>query len=264
MSNRLLTLILSLAVAGLSSSLPAFAQPGYHVNNMLRLGQNPGGLNQDVELPGGGGGWTEVYRYPSTWVVATTRGLPLPPGFNFRLNGQFVTAVRASTEQWLALDTVSATATSFWPPISLPDARFAGPFVWLGDECRPNSSAYSFGGARIYTKTFGTAPHRQFWVQWNNLPKNKDAILRMQPAYASIVLEETTNRIFIVYQRMSWGWRARTRAGVQLSPTTAIVADSMEIANPWQNDATPADNLAHVFEPGPGPAPHAGGGGGHA
>ncbi|MBC7449382.1 MAG: hypothetical protein H7330_15120, partial [Hymenobacteraceae bacterium] len=232
-----------LVVASLSFfNRPAVAQvAGYHVDNYPAWGQNPGNLNQDLEeRPGGGGapaGWTQVYQYQRGYTFGKSRGIVLPTGFNFRFNGQPVRAVRAY-EQFLKLDTLPSASN--YVNVPLPNA-LADRIVYLG--YLPVDNRLSMATCRVLTKTFGTAPHRQFWVQWNHLPLGNNPWKGgVQPGYVSVVLEETTNRVFFVYQRMVW-WsdtKCLTGAGLQLNRTTAWVADTVRLITPWgMADKTP-------------------------
>jgi hypothetical protein len=238
---------------GLSSG--ALAQ-GYHVDTYQHLGQNPGNLNQDLEVPPANvwspTGWTEVYRYSQNTpasISGMSRGIPLPPGFAFRFNGQPVTAIRAFSGGFITFDTVQ-TAITFINNY-LPNPQAPNGFVWLGYTFSANSTA----NTRIMVKTFGSAPHRQVWVQWNNgTQATSNGTTGPLLAFGSIVLEETTNRIHCVAQRMYW-WRNLARMslgiGLQLNGTTAWVMDSLHSRYDNQNDPRPIDNLTFTFEPGP-------------
>ncbi len=167
-----------------------------------------------------------------------------------------MTAVRAY-EGILKLDTVPLTTPYLNLPLPDPTVhRVIAFYLPLG------SPPPTLTAARILTKTFGTAPHRQFWVQWNSLATvNNQWQGGTQWWYSSIVLEETTNRIFMVYQRSVW-WAApragrmtfSPNMGIQLSPTAYWVADSMRLTDrqytPWLQ---PDDNRIIAFEPGPRP-----------
>ena len=74
-------------------------------------------------------------------------------------------------------------------------------------------------GEFIITKTFGTAPNRQHWVQFNSFSKPGNQTLF---TYWSIVLEETTNNIYIVDQRTNAATGLAITAGVQVNATTAL------------------------------------------
>ncbi|MBC7449380.1 MAG: T9SS type A sorting domain-containing protein [Hymenobacteraceae bacterium] len=252
---RRITLLL--VVASLSfSNRPAVAQvTGYHADNYPALGQNLGDLNQDAEVMANVGsvGWQEVHRYGSVVTGLPVRPVVLPAGFDFRFNGQPVTAVRLTDQFLLSFDTL--VAPPFYVDRTLPDAAQPNPFLWLGQETQCLISNASYASSRIMTKTFGAAPHRQIWIQWNNLPKERTVPLGIKPMYVSAVLEETTNRIFVVYQRHAWfSPRTRSGAGIQLTPTLACQADTMDVRPGrtyyLQDDVLPADNVTQVFEPG--------------
>ncbi len=244
-------LLLLLTVCG-----SAHAQ-GYHVDTYQYLGQNPGDLNRELEFAPATAyatpGWTEVYRYnqntPSS-ISNMSQGLPLPAGFAFRFNGQPVTAIRAFSGGFVTFDTAQ-TAITFINNY-LPNPQAPNRFVWLGYTFSANSTAQT----RVLVKTFGTAPHRQVWVQWNNgTQAQSNGTTGPLLAFGSIVLEETTSRIHCVVQRMFW-WRLSVRRaslgiGVQLNGTTAWVADSVVSRYVNQGDPRALDNLTFTFEPGP-------------
>ncbi|MBC7448733.1 MAG: T9SS type A sorting domain-containing protein [Hymenobacteraceae bacterium] len=263
MANRFPVLLL--AMTGLIAHLSAGAQ-GYRIDIYPELGQNPGGLNRDLELVAGAAaasaGWTEVYRYGQATGTGMSRGIALPPGFAFRFNGQPVRSIRAFDGWFMTFDTLQTNMT--WVGNSLPTALAPNRMAWLG-YLQSFSSAYPPGEQRVLVKTFGTAPHRQFWVQWNNLNRYRHPCFGMLPIHASIVLEETTNRVLMVYQRMIWSSRWDQRpptylqgCGLQLNSSTAWVADSLRPLVSYQNDLRPLDNFAIAFTPGARPAVDAG------
>ncbi len=228
------------------------AAQGFHVDYYPALAQNPGDRNSDLEVPPGGWaapGWAEIFRYGPTVTTSMSRGLVLPPGFNFRFQGRPVTAVRAFANFFLVFDTVQTSVTFI--NNALPNPTAPNGVAYLGYGWTGGASA----ATRILTKTFGTAPHRQFWVQWNNTIIANNNSLGVLPGYQSIVLEEGSNRIhFVVHRQFWWGpGKRRLDVGVQLNGTTAWLTDTINIRNPYQNDPRPLDNLTYTFEPGTRP-----------
>ncbi len=234
-----------LLLLGLGLAAPA-AQAQYYLVASPQAGQNPGGLNTDDEFPVGGGlpaGWATLLTGTAATFAAPvwTSDVPLP--FPFRFNGQLETQYKVATSGVLTFSTaavaVPGAANAALPSAALPDKSVA---VWgLG----------AMAGDYIVTKTFGTAPNRQHWVQFNSYSKPGTTIF----TYWSIVLEETTNKIYVVDQRTSLATAPALTVGVQVNGTTAV----QTAASPAQNTlttsgATPADNSFYAFVFGTQPA----------
>jgi len=200
---------------------------------------NPGGINTDSEYPVGGGlatSWTTISTAPAatpTW--SSTQTLP----FSFNFNGSAVTQYKVSTSGVLTFD-VTATTPPGYTKAALPDASI------------PNNSVCIWGLASVGTndlivnKTFGTAPNRQHWVMFSSYGQVGSTCW----TYWSIVLEESTNKIYIVDQRNSCTG-ATLSLGIQVNSTTAYsVAGSPSVAIQAGTDATAADNKYYEFIPG--------------
>ncbi|MBU3661647.1 MAG: T9SS type A sorting domain-containing protein [Bacteroidetes bacterium] len=107
----------------------------------------------------------------------------------------------------------------------------------------------------VVTKTFGAAPNRQFWISFNSCT---EVNLKNGWTYFSVVLEETSNKIYIVDQRSNCvdgqtlcNAKAKFSIGIKISNTeTYTVAGSPNVANESTNDATPVDNVSYMFAPG--------------
>ncbi|MFZ9526903.1 MAG: hypothetical protein ACO27L_03135 [Schleiferiaceae bacterium] len=147
---------------------------------------NPGGINTDSEYPVGGGlatSWTAISTAPAaTPAWSSTQTLP----FSFNFNGSAVTQYKVSTSGVLTFD-VTATTPPGYTKAALPDASI------------PNNSVCIWGLASVGTndlivnKTFGTAPNRQHWVMFSSYGQVGSTCW----TYWSIVLEESTNKIYI-------------------------------------------------------------------
>ena len=233
MRNILRTLtILVFLLAGASVSAQYYYLPS-------TINGNPGGLNTDAEYPVGGGlatTWTAISTAPAaTPAWSSTQTLP----FAFQFNGSAVTQFKVSTSGILTFDVAAATAPSY-TKAALPDASI------------PNNSVCIWGLASvgtndlIVTKTFGTAPNRQQWVMFSSFGQVGSTCW----TYWSIVLEETTNKIYVVDQRNACTG-ATLSVGIQVNSTTAYsVAGSPSVPIQAGTDATPADNKYYEFIPG--------------
>ena len=217
----------------------------YHLD--WDLGQNPKGINNDNEYPVGGGlpgGWTTIITGPAT---AWSGDITIPFTFNF--NGTDYTSCKVAPGL-LTFGTPSSypgTTAAALPSASLPDNTIAvwGLTVGTGDF--------------IISKTFGSSPNRQFWVQMNTAG---NANIQNGWAYWSIVLEEGTNNVYIVDQRnqcvtssgAACTEKPQVSAGIQINSTTAIgLPGSPAVEGRAGNDFTPADNVYYTFYPGTQP-----------
>lgn len=210
----------------------------YYVPN-IAAGQNPGGLNIDDEYPVGGGlsaTWNSL-QGPSATVPAWSPQTSIPFAFNF--NGTPVTSYYVSTSGVLTFSSSVSTAPSYTnvaiPSASIPDNSVC---VWGIKGIGTNDF--------ICTKTFGTAPNRQYWVFFTSYTGETATSWQ----YWSIVMEETTNKIYIVDQRFS-GTTSTLTVGIQLNSTTAIqVTGSPNLACTAGSNANPSDNSYYEFIPG--------------
>ena len=234
-----------LLLLGLALAAPA-AQAQYFLVASPQANQNPGGLNTDDEYPVGGGlatTWTTLFTGSAATFAAPTWTNVVTVPFPFQFNGVAETQYKVATSGVLTF-TTSATAVPSASNTALPSANL------------PDKSVAIWGmgatmGDFIVTKTFGTAPNRQHWVQFNSYSKPGAMIF----TYWSIVLEETTNKIYVVDQRTSDPAAPTVTVGVQVNATTAL----QTAASPAQNtlttaNATPADNSYYTFTYGSQPA----------
>ena len=239
-----------LLLAGALLSLNA-AQAQYYY--MPAANGNPGGLNTDPEYPVGGGlptSWTTLLTGTSamTATPAWSNNATIP--FPFQFNGTAVTSYKASTSGVLTFTTsataVPPSANVALPSTDIPDNSVA---VWGMHAAAVAPTAQNPSGASdfIVHKTFGTAPNRQHWVQFNSFSQNGNP--NSGYTYWSIVLEETTNNIYVVDQR-SGGVGMTLTVGIQVNGTTAVqVAGSPNLSSQTlaTSDPTPADNKYYTF-----------------
>ncbi|OIO99385.1 MAG: hypothetical protein AUJ98_11210 [Bacteroidetes bacterium CG2_30_33_31] len=223
-------------------SLVSAAQHYYNAPPVTPSG-NPGNLNSDYEAPLGNGlpgGWTDIQpsSHPA-WTASQT----IP--FTFSFNGQTFTQIKASTTGLVTFTTNPAapiTNHNTIPNSSVPDNTIC---AWgLG---------YSggFSNDKIYTKTFGTAPHRQYWVSYNSY--NNQSLGNKCWTYWAIVLEETSNKIYVVDQMSSTknGCSPLLTIGLQYSSSSALMVTGSPNIHPLSStSSTTVDNRFYEFIPG--------------
>lgn len=193
------------------------AQTTYMANGPIN-GQGP---LLNTEDSGTSTGWTEFHSYnagggasDNSWSAAQ----PIP--FPFEYFGNPVTQFCVSKNFLLTFDvsvagttlpaSVSADNTSL-PNVDLPDSTIA--YFWGG-----------FGNAApigtnddVWSKTFGTAPNRQLWI------KNFSYEYEGQSySYNFLVLEETTNNIYMVDARWATQGAGTYTVGLQLDGASAV------------------------------------------
>jgi hypothetical protein len=214
------------------------------------VGTNPGGLNQDAEYPVGGGlpsGWATLLSGEQTTPIFTA-AQTIP--FTFKFNGTDVTSYKVSSSGVLTFTTAATTAppeaNGVLPSTDIPDMSVC---VW-GIKMVANDN--------IISKTFGTAPNRQHWVQFNSCSESG---LQSGWTYWSIVLEETTNKIYIVDQRSycydgsaACSGTTSLTLGVQIDQTTfRMVSGSPNVESLTSNLPTAEDNTYYEFVNGTQP-----------
>ena len=177
----------------------------------------------------------------TTPVWSPTAALP----FAFAFDGQPVSRFRVSSTGVLSFDTTAAAvppaSNASLPAASVPDKSVC---IW----------GLNIGAQdHIITKTFGVAPYRQFWVQFNSASQAGSANLA---TYWSIVLQETSNTIYIVDQRTTGGNLTLT-LGVQRTAMQAHQVNGSPNVNSRTTStslASPSDNTYYMVEPGAQPA----------
>ncbi len=221
------------------------ASAQYYYVPYISVGKNPSGLNTDNEYPVGGGiaaGWSTLMTTSASPSWSTSQALP----FTFSFNGGNVTSYRISTTGILTFGSSTiappSSTPSVLPSASIPDSSIC---VWGIQATGSNDD--------IVTKTFGTAPNRQFWIQFSSY---SDAGNANDYNYWSIVLEETTNKIYIVDNRSySPTSLPSLTLGIQINSTTATnVAGSPAVHSFSNGNPTVADNSYYEFNFGTQPA----------
>ncbi len=187
-------------------------------------GSNPKGLNADGENPATLlTGWATIWTGNGTAAATFSAKTQLP--FSFVFNGDTFTHFKASNSGSVTFDTAS-TLIPAYGNTTLPSALVPNnsinilgvkPSSWVSGTTTYNSA--------VVTKTFGTAPNRQFWIQYNFF---SEANISTGWTYWSVVLEETSNKVYIVDMKTLClnngtvcGNNVKVSAGLQMSNTTA-------------------------------------------
>jgi hypothetical protein len=240
MKKLLLTLFAALTLQ--------FAVAQYYIIPWTNAGMYPGGLNNDAEFPVGGGisaGWTTVLGgAPASPGWSANQNIP----FTFSFNGAPVTSYKVSNSGVLTF-TTSASAVPAYGSVALPNAAIPDNSVCiLGLKPYGNNSNY----ANIVSKTFGASPNRQHWVTFSAYNDINIGITGYN--FWAIVMEETTNNIYVVDQR-SYGGTSKLAVGIQINSTTATsVTGSPNLAALAGTSSTPSDNSFYQFIQGTQPA----------
>ncbi|MFO7722406.1 MAG: hypothetical protein R6V49_04195, partial [Bacteroidales bacterium] len=214
----------------------------YYIPANINPSGNPGGLNTNTEEPLGNGlapGWTNIDPQDISPAYSAVQNIP----FSFQFNGQAVTQYKVSNTGILTFTTTATSVpgsnNNILPDALIPDKSVC---VWgifyTGGNCND----------RIVTKTFGTAPNRQHWIQFNTY-NHPGQSTQWTYIYISIVLEESTNNIYVVDQRCNdKGHQPTLTVGVQINATTAtMVTGSPNLGSVAGTSKTPVDNKYYTF-----------------
>ncbi len=217
------------------------AQSYYYVPHTASPAGNPGSLNTTLEYPVGGGlstTWKSIHSGSATsaqWTSVQT----LPFSFNFA--GSAVTEYKVSTSGVLTFAANSAPPPAYsheaLPSASVPDSSVC---VW--------GLAGTGSNDNIVVQTFGSSPNRQHWIFFSsyNIENGGSSCW----TYWSIVLEETTNKIYVVDMRNTTtsGCGPKLSVGIQMDNSTAYsVTGSPNVTSLAGTDASDADNYYYEF-----------------
>lgn len=239
--KQILTFIFTLVMVNLS-----IAQ--YHLIPFPNAKTNPKGLNVDGEYPVGGGlptGWTTILAPSTATKWSTNRTLPFP----FSFNNEAVTEFKVSNSGVVTFDVSSTLDAPAFEAIALPAATI------------PNKSVCILGIAglgandNVISKTFGKTPNRQHWIQFSSYGYGLTASDGSNSAYWSVVLEETTNNIYIVDNRnLGFTGKRIVSLGVQVDNKIAVSVTGSPTFIPLSgSDPTPGDNSYYSFKQGEQP-----------
>jgi len=197
----------SCTTSGGSGNYDTSYSEGDGVNN-----GNPGGLNTESD---GVGGWVAITSAPqSTNSWSSAQQIP----FAFEFFGDSVTQFRVSQNGLIIFDTSSTTIpgdsveNTNLPTSLLPDKTIV--CFWDRFTANPPTGTND----KVYTKTFGTAPNRQLWIEWSSFEYG--SLGSTFNAFAC-VLEEGTNKVYAVDTNYNTGSVSST-VGLQKDSLTAV------------------------------------------
>lgn len=216
----------------------------YYINDYTTAGMNPGGLNTDAEYPVGSGldpSWTSFGNPSASPAWSATQTIP----FTFDFNGSPETQYKVSNSGVLTFDVATVVAAPSFTTAAIPSASIPDKSVCVWGIKGTGANDY------IVKKTFGSAPYRQHWIFFTSYT----GATTNDYLYFSIVLEETTNNIYIVDQRNNNGMTGMA-VGIQVNATTAVGVNggSNNVSDVAGTDALPADNGYYEFIPGARPS----------
>jgi hypothetical protein len=223
-------------------SMSTISAQYYYIPATLNPNGNPGGLNNDNEEPLGNGlpaSWYNIDPMDNSPAWSAVQSIP----FSFQFNGAAVSSYKVSNTGILTF-TTSATSVPGSNNNILPDANIPDKSVCVWGIAFSGTNSND----RIVTKTFGTSPNRQHWIQFNTY-NHPNANMQWTYIYYSIVLEESTNNIYIVGQRSNdKGAQPTLTVGVQVNGSTAtMVTGSPNLGSISGTSKTPVDNKFYTF-----------------
>ncbi len=192
-------------------------------------------------------GWTQILTGPKpTGTWSTVRTLP----FKFYFNGGLVTKYKASNSGVVTFNSASVVK------IDSNNVALPTPLIPVSSICvwGLRTDTLDF----IVTKTFGTTPNRQHWISFNSMSEQNR---KKGWIYISIVLEETTNKIYFVDQRtqcVNNGVVCQDKTdltlGIQIDTNNALMVNgSPNYQSNQPNNSTPAENTYFEFVNGTQP-----------
>ncbi|MEZ4777586.1 MAG: PKD domain-containing protein [Bacteroidia bacterium] len=226
--------IFTLLLICLVGTVGLFAQTTYFYSFHPNAG-NPGGLNTQTDATTTG--WVNEIIGPQS---ANVWSAPITIPFAFDFYGTPVTQLIASQNGVVSFDPAAVIpgGNGPLPSANLPDMSVA--VYWDDFTSLPPTGS----GDNIQSQTFGTAPNRQLWIRWFSFEIGNPSI---SFAYFAMVLEETTNKIYMVDLYSTTGITSTNTVGVQMNSTTAVEAGSnLVLAG---NGTSVADNDYWEFEP---------------
>ena len=226
-----LSYVLTLALLVLS--MGAKAQWTYTVNYMQNAG-NPGGLVTTDILSG-----TNIIaqsQAANSWSAPQT--IPFP----FDFAGTPVTQWKVSGNGVVTFDLGMALPG---PNDALPSAQLSPMTIagmWDAFTAAPPTATNDY----VRVTTVGTAPNRQQWIFYYSYEIGSPEV---SFHYWAIVLEETTNKIYVVDQYSSTSPLLTSTVGVQIDATTATMWSSSPNTPQSGNGSGIADNDYWEFQP---------------
>lgn len=246
--------LLSLCIL-IATIFNGYAQ-GYYELDYLSSAGNPGGINKDPDFTISSNfnppaGTTKIIGHTYTPEYSSTQTLP----FVFNFNGGPVTHFKASSSGYITFSKIAVTPAMNSPRM-LPSAYMPDSSICVWGLCTAGLS----GVGEVYTKVYGTAPNRQLWVCWFAATNPLDT---SSINFWSIVLEETTNNIYMVDEAGCYFWNNQNfylgpdlAIGIQVSSSLAYENILSPLVQSLTNTNTGGKNVLNdYYEFSPGASP---------
>ena len=214
-------------------SMGASAQWTYTVN-YVQNGGNPGGLVTTDLMSG-----TTIIAQSQ---AANSWSAPQTIPFAFEFAGTPVTQWKVSGNGVVTFDLGMALPgdNDALPSAQLAPMTIAG--MWDAFTSTPPTATNDY----VRTTTVGTAPNRQQWIFYYSYEIGSPSISFQ---YWAIVLEETTNKIYVVDQYGTTAGSMSSTVGVQIDATTATQWPTSPNIPQAGNNSGIADNDYWEFQP---------------
>jgi hypothetical protein len=218
---------------------PYFGSAQYYRTTVI--GNTPKNLNKDrvnnkLDIDPD---WTTIHSNPTAAAWSSIQTLP----FTFLFNGSPVDSYKVSSTGVLTFN----TETTIIPgaiPTALPSASIPDNSICLWGM-KPNI-APTWASCFISHKTFGKIGNRQYWVMFSFCPNGTIA-----RSTWSIVLEESSNNIYLVEQWNGAGGVSALSVGIQINSSLAFsdpLSPSVPVFSKY--NFLRADDKYHRFAPG--------------
>lgn len=239
------------------ASISGIRAQGYYELDYLSNPGNPRKINTDADFTISSNfntppGTTKIIGHTVAPKYSSVQTLP----FAFNFNGGPVTQFKASSGGYITFSKIAVTPALSLPQM-LPSAQMADSSICVWGLCTAGLS----GVGEVYTKVYGTAPNRQLWICWFAATNPLDT---SSINFWSIVLEETTNNIYMVDESGSFFWNNQNfylgpdlAVGIQISPSLAYEVINSPLVQSLVNNNTSGSNSFndyYEFSPGTQPA----------
>lgn len=209
----------------------------YHINEYQRNQENPKGLKttHDNDFSN-----AKLILNGTAQIGTYSNIIDLPQDFNFKFNNEEVSQFKVSNSGILTFDINSEIIVdnnnSELPSDKIPNTSIC---IW--------GLALTGANSNIYSEVYGEAPNRQYWITFSDNRTNS-----LYTSWA-IVLEETSNRFYIVDQAYSYfqnDFLNGLTIGVQIDSEDAIsVNGSPNLSGYSKRSLGPSNNQFYTFIP---------------
>ncbi|MEN8957647.1 MAG: hypothetical protein ABF258_06465, partial [Flavobacteriales bacterium] len=204
-------------------------------------GVNPGNINTESS-DNSYVGWTLVSTGSGPHTTPTLFSSQIIP-FNFKFNGGPVNSYRAISNGSISFASNPIIPSSYGSVI-LPSSTFSDSSVNIvGIQ---GTSGY----CPIVSRTFGSAPNRQHWIRFSQYEYSNSLSPTGSSTSFAIVLEETSNNIYVVEMMSNWE-DSQLSVGIQINSSNAITTNFSTLNS---NGASFLDNRFVEFIPGVQPS----------